>query len=281
MWKVAGLFMASLSALTADDIVEAATIDGLSGVKMFRYITVPSIRPSLIVVLTTISITTLKVFDIVRTATGGQFETSVVANAMYDYSFRFGEDGKGFRYILDSLNPERVLNAAECVGIGRRCLERADPSEAAAHHVLAEDARDRDGEARRGGEERREGAGRRERGEQVAAEAADHPAGQLEHDRVIRLLQVKLKKRQEVVTNIGRSGGTLFSLSEACLYIQLVDLLDPEIPTLAGSEINAAKIRRAAGPLGRRGTRLGPRRNACRRAAGGQFRDAVHRRRSN
>jgi acyl-CoA dehydrogenase len=38
---------------------------------------------------------------------------------------RIGEDGKGFRYILDSLNPERVLNAAECVGIGRRCLERA------------------------------------------------------------------------------------------------------------------------------------------------------------
>ncbi len=26
---------------------------------------------------------------------------------------RIGEDGKGFRYILDSLNPERVLNAAE------------------------------------------------------------------------------------------------------------------------------------------------------------------------
>ena len=26
---------------------------------------------------------------------------------------RIGEDGKGFRYILDSLNPERILNAAE------------------------------------------------------------------------------------------------------------------------------------------------------------------------
>ena len=38
---------------------------------------------------------------------------------------RIGEEGKGFRYILDSLNPERMLNAAECVGIGRRCLERA------------------------------------------------------------------------------------------------------------------------------------------------------------
>jgi acyl-CoA dehydrogenase len=38
---------------------------------------------------------------------------------------RIGEEGKGFRYILDSLNPERILNAAEIVGMGRRALERA------------------------------------------------------------------------------------------------------------------------------------------------------------
>jgi len=38
---------------------------------------------------------------------------------------RIGEEGKGFRYILDSLNPERILNAAEAVGIGRRALSKA------------------------------------------------------------------------------------------------------------------------------------------------------------
>jgi acyl-CoA dehydrogenase len=38
---------------------------------------------------------------------------------------RIGEEGKGFRYILDSLNPERILNAAEVIGMGRRALERA------------------------------------------------------------------------------------------------------------------------------------------------------------
>jgi acyl-CoA dehydrogenase len=38
---------------------------------------------------------------------------------------RIGEEGKGFRYILDSLNPERILNAAEVIGIGRRALARA------------------------------------------------------------------------------------------------------------------------------------------------------------
>jgi acyl-CoA dehydrogenase len=38
---------------------------------------------------------------------------------------RIGEEGKGFRYILDSLNPERVLNAAEVIGMGRRALAKA------------------------------------------------------------------------------------------------------------------------------------------------------------
>jgi acyl-CoA dehydrogenase len=38
---------------------------------------------------------------------------------------RVGEEGRGFRYILDSLNPERILVAAEIVGMGRRALEKA------------------------------------------------------------------------------------------------------------------------------------------------------------
>ena len=38
---------------------------------------------------------------------------------------RIGEEGKGFRYILDSLNPERILIAAEALGIGKDALEKA------------------------------------------------------------------------------------------------------------------------------------------------------------
>ena len=38
---------------------------------------------------------------------------------------RIGEEGKGFKYILDSLNPERVLVASEAVGLGRDALRRA------------------------------------------------------------------------------------------------------------------------------------------------------------
>ena len=98
IWVQCGFAMTVLSAsikAIPDDIVEAARLDGVSGMRMFRYITVPSIRPSLIVVLTTISIATLKVFDIVRTATGGNFNTSVLAYEFYVKSFREFNTGLG------------------------------------------------------------------------------------------------------------------------------------------------------------------------------------------
>jgi acyl-CoA dehydrogenase len=38
---------------------------------------------------------------------------------------RIGEEGRGFRYLLDSLNPERILIAAEAIGLGRDALSRA------------------------------------------------------------------------------------------------------------------------------------------------------------
>jgi len=98
IWVQAGFAMTILSAAikaVPDDIVEAARLDGVSGWRMFRYITVPSIRPSLIVVLTTITIATLKVFDIVRTMTGGNFGTSVLAYEFYAQGFRAFNNGLG------------------------------------------------------------------------------------------------------------------------------------------------------------------------------------------
>jgi acyl-CoA dehydrogenase len=38
---------------------------------------------------------------------------------------RIGEEGRGFRYLLDSLNPERILIGAEAIGLGRDALARA------------------------------------------------------------------------------------------------------------------------------------------------------------
>ena len=86
------ILSASIKAIP-DDIVEAARLDGVGGWKMFRYITVPSIRPALVVVLTTITIATLKVFDIVQTSTGGNFDTSVLAYEFYRQNFVAGNQG--------------------------------------------------------------------------------------------------------------------------------------------------------------------------------------------
>ncbi len=83
VWVQAGFAMTILSAAikaVPDDIIEAARLDGVKGFGMFRHITLPSIRGSLVVVLTTLAIGVLKVFDIVRTMTNGDFKTSVVAS---------------------------------------------------------------------------------------------------------------------------------------------------------------------------------------------------------
>jgi alpha-glucoside transport system permease protein len=96
VWIQAGFAMTILSAsikAIPDDIVEAARLDGVGGWKLFRHITIPSIRPSLIVVVTTITIATLKVFDIVQTATGGNFDTSVLAYEFYRQDFVAGNQG--------------------------------------------------------------------------------------------------------------------------------------------------------------------------------------------
>ena len=98
IWVQTGFAMTILSAAIKaipDDVTEAARLDGVSGTQMFRHITIPGIRPALVVVLTTIAIGTLKVFDIVRTMTGGNFGTSVVANEFYTQAFRQSNAGLG------------------------------------------------------------------------------------------------------------------------------------------------------------------------------------------
>ena len=96
VWIQAGFAMTSLSAAIKaipDDIVEASQLDGVNPMQRFRFITLPAIRPAVVVVLTTIGIGTLKVFDIVRTMTGGQFETSIVANEFYSAYFSQNRPG--------------------------------------------------------------------------------------------------------------------------------------------------------------------------------------------
>ena len=62
---------------------------------LFRTIQVPMIRTSLVVVLTTVMITTLKVFDIVFTINNGNFDTDVLARQMYADMFVTSQVSRG------------------------------------------------------------------------------------------------------------------------------------------------------------------------------------------
>ena len=92
IWVQTGFAMVILSAAikgVPTEQLEAAQLDGTNAWQRFINVTVPAISPAIIVVLTTISIASLKVFDIVRTMTGGNFGTSVIANEMYTQFTKF------------------------------------------------------------------------------------------------------------------------------------------------------------------------------------------------
>lgn len=98
VWVQTGFAMVVLSAAIKaipEEIIEAARLDGARGVKALVFVTLPMIRTTLVVVLTTIMITTLKIFDVVRTMTGGNFGTQVLANEMYSQSFVEFNVGRG------------------------------------------------------------------------------------------------------------------------------------------------------------------------------------------
>ncbi len=92
IWVQTGFAMVVLSAAIKGvpvEQIEAAQLDGTNAWQRFWNVTVPSIQPAIIVVLTTISIASLKVFDIVRTMTAGAYGTSVIANEMYTQFTKF------------------------------------------------------------------------------------------------------------------------------------------------------------------------------------------------
>jgi alpha-glucoside transport system permease protein len=66
-----------------DEILEAARVDGATEWTAFWRVTVPIILPTITVVVTTMVINVLKLFDLVYVMTGGNFQTDVIANRMY------------------------------------------------------------------------------------------------------------------------------------------------------------------------------------------------------
>jgi alpha-glucoside transport system permease protein len=95
IWIQTGFAMVILSAAlrgVPTETIEAARIDGANELQIFFEIMVPQVMSTILVVWTTITITVLKVFDVVVAMTGGQWDTSVLANLMYDWMFRGGGD---------------------------------------------------------------------------------------------------------------------------------------------------------------------------------------------
>jgi alpha-glucoside transport system permease protein len=98
VWTQMGFGMVILSAAikgVPSDIVEASALDGAHGWRLFSNVTFPMVKGTFIVVLATGVVGALKVFDIVRTMTGGNFSTNVLANEMYSQTFVQFDQGKG------------------------------------------------------------------------------------------------------------------------------------------------------------------------------------------
>ncbi len=98
IWIWTGFCMTILAAAlrsVPDEIIEAAHVDGATGWETFWKITVPIIMPTIIVVITTMVINVLKLFDIVYVMTGGNFGTDVIANRMYTEMYKNFNIGRG------------------------------------------------------------------------------------------------------------------------------------------------------------------------------------------
>ena len=96
IWTQTGFAMVILSAAikaVPSEQLEAAELDGTNAWQRFTNVTVPGIRSSLIVVLTTITIMSLKVYDIVAVMTGGRDNTTVLGFEMVNQQQRFQSYG--------------------------------------------------------------------------------------------------------------------------------------------------------------------------------------------
>jgi alpha-glucoside transport system permease protein len=98
IWIEVGFAMVVIAAALKaipEEVIEAAQVDGATGYKLFTRVQIPMIRNTLVVVLTTVTIMSLKIFDIVRTVTNGNFNTDVLARQMYDDLFVTFQSGRG------------------------------------------------------------------------------------------------------------------------------------------------------------------------------------------
>jgi alpha-glucoside transport system permease protein len=116
IWIQTGFAMVVLSAAIKAvpvELTEAARVDGANDGQIFWRITVPQVRSTIAVVVTTLIITVLKVYDIVKVMTNGEFGTNVLANQMFDEAFINRNLGRGSALavlLFVAVMPLMVLN---------------------------------------------------------------------------------------------------------------------------------------------------------------------------
>jgi ABC-type sugar transport system permease subunit len=98
IWIQTGFAMVILSAAikaVPTELIEAARVDGADEAQIFWRVTLPQIATTIGVVVTTLIVLVMKVFDIVKVMTNGNFGTEVLANNMYREAFSNFNTGVG------------------------------------------------------------------------------------------------------------------------------------------------------------------------------------------
>lgn len=125
VWKttpfVALLLLAGLQNIDAS-LYEAARIDGASAWRQFRYVTLPLLRPALLVALIFRTLDAFRVFDLIYVMTGGGPGTSTEPIALYTFNsllqnLRFGY-GSALSVIVFSITFALALGYIRLLGAG-------------------------------------------------------------------------------------------------------------------------------------------------------------------
>jgi alpha-glucoside transport system permease protein len=116
VWMLTGLAMVILSAAIKGvprELHEAARVDGANESTLFFRITLPLIRPAIVLVVTTLFISSLKTFDVVWVLTNGNFDTGVVGTEIYRQLFSARHHGRAATLavlLLVAATPVIVIN---------------------------------------------------------------------------------------------------------------------------------------------------------------------------
>ena len=103
IWLSAGYSMVLLSAAiksVPEDTLEAGRVDGANTGQIFFKIVLPQIWPTIIAVFITVLIGAMKIFDIVLAMTGGNYNTTVLAQTFYLEYFSYGNTGKAMAAVV-------------------------------------------------------------------------------------------------------------------------------------------------------------------------------------